>query len=86
MKFERIKIQRCLKWLTVENRKYDKVQVFIKKYQQLTIFIHCNFASSCLIFEIFAQSKTTCEVNLNKHRIEAAARSESNKMVNRWQF
>ena len=85
-----MKIQRCLKWLTVENRKYDKVQVFINKYQRLTIFIHCNFVSSRLIFEIFARNKTTCEVNLNKHDSEdsshADARSESNKMVNRWQF
>ena len=66
------------------------VQVFINKYQWLTIFIHCNFASSCLIFEIFVRNKTTCEENSNKHNIEDSshvdARSESNKMVNRWQF
>ena len=90
MKFERIKIQRCLNWLTVESRKYDIVQVFINKYQRLSIFIHCNFASSCLIFEILVRNKTMYEVNSNKHKIEDSshedARSELSKMVNCWQF
>ena len=73
------KIQGSLKWLTIENRKYDIVQVF-NKYQWLTILIHCNFASFCLILEIFVQSKT---IEDSSH---ADARSESNEMVNHWQF
>ena len=64
--------------------------VFINKYQWSTIFVHCNFASSCLIFEIFVRNKITYKVNSNKRKTQdsshADARSESNKMVNGKQF
>ena len=43
------------------------IQVFINKYQWLTIFIHSNFASFCLFFEIFVRNKITYKVNSNKH-------------------
>ena len=75
--------------LTIENRKYDIVLAF-NKCQRLTILIHCYFATSCLILDIFVRKKTTYDVNSNKHNIEdfshANARSESNEMVNHWQF
>ena len=83
LKFKRIRIQRCLKLSTIENWKYDIVQVF-NKYQWLTILIHCNFVSSCLTLEIFVRNKTTYEVDSNKHNIGNSSYADVGSYPTKW--